>query len=638
MNRKIAILGRAFVAVSMAFVCSQASKPTNTTNPLYTQTVVSLPNMTVGSCSGNNTGCIGVTGIDWLSDGRMVLLTTDFEGGGETPTTGRTQSRVTLVSGLLNGGTVATQAISTNFKFPVGVTVVNDRIYVSDKDSFYVVPDNTGANPTTNRQRKFQAPMQTTTGSNPLNFSFSTGATFWHHWIFTPVYYKGKFYANYSGDIQNGGPSDVPPASFFGGSLLAFDTNTSVLDTNINRASGGFRSPNGNNLGLNGEIWSADNQGSQLPMCYLVLVKPFTNQYFGHRQGNGQTPSWGQAWFAAGRLQYDPPVAIMDYAANGWRSLAQPLYMTSGPYAGDVLVGDANSTGIARVAIDSVSDTTGAPKIQCAAMWFSNNTGNDAINRLSLGPDGSIYAGTYRSIGNWPSGTAQNLMYKYTPRTNGSVFEIKKIRSLNDGFELYLSQPVNPGTVTTSNFTVQQKSWVRQVTYGTGASNYTTRNVTAATISNDSLRIHLTVPGIQRINQSRRGDTITHWVTHFLINNLAGANSATNFTNEAWYAQNWISARTWDPVAPTPIAPATQRISMLDNHVWHTAGQGFLRVNVDLAGTYRVTLRDMQGRALARRDGSGAGEMEFAAPGHTQSLYLLEVRSGLDTYTRVVTF
>ena len=112
----------------------------------------------------------------------------------------------------------------------------------------------------------------------------------------------------------------------------------------------------------------------------------------------------------------------------------------------------------------------------------------------------------------------------------------------------------------------------------------------------------------------------------------------TNFTNEAWYAQNWISARTWDPVAPTPIAPATQRISMLDNHVWHTAGQGFLRVNVDLAGTYRVTLRDMQGRALARRDGSGAGEMEFAAPGHTQSLYLLEVRSGLDTYTRVVTF
>ena len=58
-----------------------------------------------------------------------------------------------LVSGLLNGGPITTKEIATNFKMPTGVSVVNDRIYVADKDSFYVIPDNTGANPGTNRQR-----------------------------------------------------------------------------------------------------------------------------------------------------------------------------------------------------------------------------------------------------------------------------------------------------------------------------------------------------------------------------------------------------------------------------------------------------------------------------------------------------
>ena len=627
--------------ISMAVSTLYASKPT-VTNPLFTQAAITLPSLGVGTCSGNGAGCNGVMGIDWLSDGRMVVVSTDFEGGGEIPTAPRPGSKVMLVSGLLNGGPITTKEIATNFKMPTGVSVVNDRIYVADKDSFYVIPDNTGANPGTNRQRMFQAPTPLTTGSNPLNFKFNTGnanTSFWHHWVFTPTYYHGKFYSNYSGDIQNGGPSDVPPASYFGGAVLAFDTNTTVLDTNVNRAAGGLRSPNGNNLGLNGEIWSADNQGSQLPMCYLALVKPFTNQYFGHRQGNGQTPSWGQAWYAAGRLQYDPPVAIMDFAANGWRSLAQPLYLTSGPYAGDVIVGDVNSTGIARVAIDSVADTTGAPKIQCAAFWFSNNTGNDAINRLSMGPDGSIYAGVFRSIGNWPSGASTNIMYKYTPRTNTSLFEIRKIRSLADGFEIYLSQPANPATVIPANFTVQQKNWVRQATYGTGAGSYANRTVNSATLSNDSMRIHLTVPGIQRINQSRRGDSVTHWVTHFLVNNLASSTSAANFTNEAWYAQNWVSARTWNAAAPTPIVSMRHKISTLDSHIWYTvAGPGLLRVNMDITGSHEATLRDLQGRILSRQTATGAGHVEFSSPTRTQSIYLLEVKSGSDSYAQVVTF
>ncbi len=215
---------------------------------------------------------------------------------------------------------------------------------------------------------------------------------------------------------------------------------------------------------------------------------------------------------------------------------------------------------------------------------------------------------------------------------------------MTDGFELYLSQPANPATVVPGNFTVQQKFWVRQVTYGTGAGSYVDRTVSSATLSNDSLRVHLTVPGILRINQSKHGDTTTHWVTHFLVNNLVSSGSAANFTNEAWYAQNWISTRTWNATAPTPTPTPTslfreRPLSPLESHVWYTVGvSGLLRVNVDLNGAYQALLRDLQGRVLSRQNGTGAGHLDFSAPSHVQSLYLLEVKQGSNSYAHVVTF
>ncbi len=649
------------VAAAATFFAAtaNASQPT-TPNALFTQTTVTIPGTTVGTCSEENTGCVGVYGIDWLSDGRMVLLTNDWStshGTMPAPGANRPGTKVTLVSGL-NGGTITSKDIATNFKNPTGVVVVNDRIYVADQDSFYVIPDNTGATPASNRTRKFQMPVTNTTGSNPLNFAFpaagwtgsGTATGYYHHYMGSPIYYQGKFYASYSGSPTSGsGLASLVPSSYFDGAFLAFDTNTTLLDTNVNRAAGGYRSPNGIGMGPGGIFLTTDNQGSYLPMCTMTFVKPFTNQFLGYRQDSGYAPNWSQAAYAAGRFHYEPPVAVMAYAADGWRSLAQPLYLSSGPYTGDWLVGDVTSTGIARVAMDSVLDSTGASTVQGAALWFANSMGNDAINRLSQGPDGAIYAGTLRTIGNWPMGIAANLLYKFTP-SNAAQFEIRKIRSVQDGYELYLSQKisaasVNPANIA-ANFIVQQRSWVRQSAYGLGAAGgegaaiYTNRPVSSVAVSNDSLRVHLVVPGILRLNQGRRGDTITHWQTQFTFSNLTSATGGANYTTEASYAQNWISSRTWNAALATP-TPASisvaQKSSLLGNHVWFTTSPGFLHVNVDIAGPYRAMLYDLQGRVLAQASGSGSA-LEFKAPRNAQSLYLLEVHSGSDAYNKVVMF
>ena len=71
---------------------------------------------------------------------------------------------------------------------------------------------------------------------------------------------------------------------------------------------------------------------------------------------------------------------------------------------------------------------------------------------------------------------------------------------------------------------------------------YYNRPISSVSISNDSMRIHLVVPGIKRINQVEsgvRGDSIVHWHTQFTISaNLMSASGAANYTTEAAYAHS----------------------------------------------------------------------------------------------------
>ncbi len=659
-------------------VASHAAVPT-IPNGVYDQTTITP--FTIGSCTGEGAGCSGVYGMSWLSDGRMVLLTSDYQQHGQMPYPGHPRSKVTLLSGLTGGGSVVATDIATHFKLPTGVEVVNDRIYVSDMDSVYMVPTNSPSNDSlsrmNNRRRMFETPTPTMFGGNtaPTNFAFpssqSGGGSFTvltshnHHYVFTPVYYQGKFYANYAGATLNGnGSANLNPASFFSGALLSWDTTTTQLDTNANRAGGGLRSPNGNCLGPGGVIFSADNQGSYLPMCTITRFKPFTNQFAGYRQDQNYTPNFAQAAYDRGQWKYEPPVAVNYYDQTnhaGWVSLAQPFYLTSGPYAGNLLVGDMNSRGMWRVAFDTLQDTTNTQNIQGAVFFFTPGAatgglgvGNNGINRITQGPDGTIYAGVLRGVGNWGMGPASNMIYKFTPKANPTQFEVLSIRSLQDGYELILNRKVNPATAIAANFTVGQRTWVRKSGYGLGAMSsnpaqyqgvtpvYYNRPISSVSVSTDSMRIHLVVPGIKRINQVEsgvKGDSIVHWHTQFTISaNLMSISGAANYTTEAAYAQNWISSRTWDPAIVTAVAPS-RHLSLLENKVWFVSKPGNLRVNVDnMSSPYQAILRDPQGRVLLVREGTPGTSMEIAAPKASQSVYLIEIRSDGDSYRKIVTF
>jgi hypothetical protein len=153
------------------------------------------------------------------------------------------------------------------------------------------------------------------------------------------------------------------------------------------------------------------------------------------------------------------------------------------------------------------------------------------------------------------------------------------------------------------------------------------------------------VSGLQRINQGRRGDTVTHWHTRFLFtgggSGLKAASGTTLYTTEADYAQNWISTRSWDAGSGVVAVGQVARKGVLDGNVWLNRGSGYLRVHVDnMTKPYRITLRDLRGReAFRKSDIPGANRVtEIVAPSSAQAVYTLEVRTQDDAYSKVVTF
>jgi hypothetical protein len=677
------------VAILAAVVSAQHPIPPTKPNGMYDMTTWSpVPvRTTTGNCSNESTCANMVYGFDWLSNGDMVLLLNDYIGHDQKPAS-RGTARVFIVSGFPNGP-FTTKTIASHFKQPAGIKVVNDKIWVSDMDTVYVIPNNNPApaDTSTNRTRRFGLPLSSMHGGDgaPTNFAFNksscNGLTCTssnsqaHHYVFTPVYYQGKFYAAYGGNTGSGsGIANLPASSFYSGALLTWDSTTTVLDTIANRSfAGGLRSPDGTALGPNGTIFYTDHQGSYLPMCTMTRLKIGAPkmQFGGYRQDPGYSANFAQAWYDRGQADYVPPVAINRYdqgGKTGWVGIAQPFYLTQGPYAGQVLVGDINSRGLWRVALDTLKDTTGADNVQGAVFYFTPGgsgtstlgTGNAGNNRLTQGPDGTIYAGGGRGVGNWASGASEHLIHVFKPKANPTQFEILKVRALKDGFELVLNKKVNPGTITKGRFTVGQRSWVRQSAYGlgfapanangggtTGAANFTSRTIDSVHVSLDSLRIRLKVSGLMRLNQGRRGDSVTHW--HTLLKFASSIRSSTGdtiYTTEADYAQNWIdTSKSWtggrlvyDTIPTIVGVNHGKRATMLQNSVWFTRSPGLVRVNVDNMKPYTVFLRDTKGRVLAEAAGSPGVPTVLRTPGATQAVYTVEIRSEGESYSRIVTF
>ncbi|GHJ44436.1 hypothetical protein Cs7R123_17780 [Catellatospora sp. TT07R-123] len=503
-----------------------------------------------------------VTGMDWLPDGRLVLCT-----WGGSDQSGTSQAgEVYILSGTAGTGGpsgVTVKKIAGNLKEPMGLKVVDGVVYVTEKTRLTALVDTNGDE---------VADQYNTIATFPFTGAF-------HEFAFGLLYKDGYFYANLSVSIDYGGATTVPQPDPNRGTSIKINKATGA----ITYVAGGLRTPHGIGWGPEGGLFVTDNQGGWLPASKLVEIKP--GRFFNHYT----TPA-GQ--FDANPVT--PPVLYMpqNEIAN---SPSAPLLMPSGPYAGQLLIGDVTYGGLQRAFLEKVNG-----EYQGALFRLTQGL-ESGIAEVHLGPDGAVYVGGLGAGGNW--GQEGKLIYglqKLTP--NGtSVFDILAMRATTTGFEMEYTQPLSADTIASIASKYQFKQWRYEPTaaYGGPKIDEETLAVTGATVSTDGKKVTLTVSG-------RKAGRVVYVRSPRPFSSTSGQSL---WSTEAWYTLNAIPGQTPPPadgVYQAENAARSGGATVATDHTGYT-GTGFVAgygtagatttftVDAPTTGVYQAALRYSNG-------------------------------------------
>ncbi len=553
-------------------------------------------------------------GLGIMPDGAVVLASINELGGGEIPAA-NPETKIVLIRGLsCDSLPKSVQTLASGWRQISGVTVVDGRIYVADRDGFYKLTSSADpADSASSRSLVLKWP----------NENFWPMGLYWHQWAFTPFYWRGSFYAPYSGSIHGGGWSSADPTTKLSGAFLKWDTTG-----NLEAYAGGLRSPNGAAVDENtGEFFVTDNQGGWEPSSTFLRIRP--HRFYGHRQTPVDTDALGSVVARhppnfAESMPYDPPIAWLPHISVR-SSPSQPVQLPAGEFAGDWLIGDVNNRGLVRVFLDrvgaenesagSVSGGEGdADAINGAVFWFSKGMQGAAVNRMVRDHSGGILIGTITTIaGNWPGGQTQPL-FRLSPKSPATAFDIATVRSVGDGLEIGFTQPVALDSLQPSRVTLKQWRYVRQAEYGQGRQGDETLHASALEVSCDRRRVHVKVPGLA-----------TDHVVYIRFPALTSAAGRELWNNEAWFTLNAISTRRFDSLA-TYTRPA-KRIPDGGMPRVIPIGPSSMEVTWGVTGSWDADLFTTEGRKLGRWRSEAGRTLRLRIAPRAPGLCVLRVSS-----------
>ncbi|MFB9477684.1 family 16 glycoside hydrolase [Nonomuraea salmonea] len=492
-----------------------------------------------------------VTAMAWLPDDRLAITTW---GGSETRL-----GEVYLLSGVTGATSparVTYKKIAEGLQEPMGLAYADGKLYVSEKSRLVELNDTNGDD---------VADDLRTVATWPFGGNF-------HEFAFGLLYRGGHFYLNLSVAIDYGGATTVPQPAPGRGVTVKIDKRTGKLDY----LAGGLRTPNGIGWGPGDDLFVLDNQGGWLPASKLVHVEK--GRFFNHYT----TP---EGPFDAGVVS--PPVLWLPHneIAN---SPSTPLLMKHGRYAGQLLFGDVTYGGIQRAYLEKVNGA-----YQGAVFRFTQGL-EAGVNRISLGPDGAVYAGGLGAGGNW--GQPGKLTYGLQKLTPGAekAFDLLKMKAIEGGFELEYTQPLPAGSLE-GRYQLTQWRYVPAVTYGGPKVDEEPLTVTSATVKGK--KVTLKVAGLKpgRVVHLRSPRP------------FASASGEPLWSTEAWYTLNSLPGGASSETVYEAESAAQSGGAMLNTDHPSSSGAGFVdgywtqgattrfAVQVGAAGTYHVGLRYSNG-------------------------------------------
>ncbi|MBL8764868.1 MAG: DUF1080 domain-containing protein [Phycisphaerae bacterium] len=359
----------------------------------------------------------------------------------------------------------------------------------------------------------------------------------YHQFTFGLVHRDGRLYATLSTAMappgwEGMGTNAAPNGPMRGGVL--------EVDLSSNRASviaGGTRAPNGIGLGPGGILLYLDNQGAWMPTSQLAEVIP--GRFYGHHNRTNFVPNLAERFPLGGVPSVfcdraRTPAAVLLPHNELSNSPTQPQLIPSGPYAGQLYLGELTGGGIRRVCLERVNG-----QLQGAVFQFTQGL-ECGVNRLVWGPDGALYAGGIGAGGNWNWRGTRSGLQRLSP-TGLTAFEMLAIRATPTGFEIEFTGTVDRAWLAdAAHYTIKQWAYAPTAEYGGPKVGVEVLPVGRATPSEDGRRVTLEIPGL------RAGRCVS------LRTDPVSLRGEAIWSTEAWYTLNEIPPRA--PARPATIA------------------------------------------------------------------------------------
>ncbi|PHI18672.1 glycosyl hydrolase [Lewinellaceae bacterium SD302] len=468
-----------------------------------------------------------VGGMDFLSDGRLVISTWDAEGA------------VYVLDGVQSGNPaeITYKKIATGLAEPLGLKVVNDTIYVAQKQEVTMLLDHNG-------DEEIDEYRTVANG-------WAVSANF-HEFTFGLAHKEPYLYATLAIAILPGGASADPQIPSRG-KAVRINRHTGELEY----IASGLRTPNGIGIGVDGELFIADNQGDWLPSSKILHLTEgaFFNSY-AVEKNETKTPKQPVVWLP------------QDVIGN---SPSTPTYLEDGPYKGQMIHGEVTHGGIKRVFVEEVDG-----EYQGAVFRFIQGL-EAGVNRIVWGPDTALYVGMVGSTGNW--GDAGKLMYGLQRlKYNGeAAFEMLAVRAKSNGLEIELTQPLARGLGGDADtYRIAQWRYVPTANYGGPRIDEVDLDIAGVHISEDRRTVFLELPGMKE----------GHVVHLRLPYDWMSEAETPIWSTEAWYTLNSIPSAQPGFNRPAPNSATPNTLSKAEQDAgwkllfnghdlrgWHTYGQ-----------------------------------------------------------------
>ncbi len=436
-----------------------------------------------------------VGGMDVMSDGRLVLCTWDPDGA------------VYMIDGADGDPEdVSVTRIAAGLAEPLGLCVVDDEIYVLQKQELTHLIDHTGDG--------IIDEYRCVSSGWPVSPNF-------HEFAFGLVHHDGRFYANLAIAIDPGGRSTDPQVPQRG-SVIAISPGGSY-----EVVAHGLRTPNGIGFGVNGDIFLTDNQGDWLPVSKLLPLE--RSAFYGSRAVIGDE---------ADGLVVTPPAAWLPQGEIG-NSPTNPVRLDVGPYRNQMLHGDVTHGGLKRTFLEKIDGV-----YQGAVFRFSQGF-EGGVNRTARAQAGQFYVGGIGSTGNWGQAGKQRFGLQRIDYNGASTFEMLAVRAMSNGLEIEFTTPLASGVGwEPSHIRVSQYRYEPTAAYGGPKLDIEELEPTSASVDASRRKIFLEVDGL-------KPDRVVYIR---LVGPWRDEADRSLWSTEAWYTMNAVPRDRSGTVLPAPEA------------------------------------------------------------------------------------